>query len=472
MKPRSAGSPDRVAAARREVAERLQARIDEVADAMLASYRKEITAYAAIDDPVAIAEVRAISRTNLMLILRAIAEGEDLSEQALAVLRELGRRRAMQGFPLHAILRAYQVGTRIAWQFVIEELHRLDVGGEVVAEVVAQVSVAILGLTALVSGAVSQAFLEAERETAQVEERTRDDFFDELLAGPVGGAEPLRERGARFGYRLRDAHAVAVLSVEGLDSRAAGGEDEVYAIVREVADALRAGRPGGNEPLVQQRGTAIIAILPVPPGHSDSAVRAVIERVLLSAPVTAGVEVMGAVGGVERGIAGIGVSYRQALRALDAARATGTTHRLSSYVEMLPTLMLLQDPSLATDLWRATIEPLARHDAEHGGQLVATLSALFQERGNLVATARRLFVHRHTLSARLERIEELTGWSPRERPEALLLELGLHAQEVLRVEGSEQPLAPRLHHPIGSIDLTGSPRLLPPLSWGRRADVL
>lgn len=58
-------------------------------------------------------------------------------------------------------------------------------------------------------------------------------------------------------------------------------------------------------------------------------------------------------------------------------------------------------------------------------ELVETLEMYFRNDLNISETARALFVHRNTLLYRLDRIRELTGYSPRVFEEALLLYLAL-----------------------------------------------
>ncbi|MCA1831745.1 MAG: PucR family transcriptional regulator [Actinomycetota bacterium] len=416
---------DGIATARARIASVVEARIEELTDAMLAGYLKEIEAYASLDNPSALAEVRNITRMNVQVILHAVADGAPLDDQALAVLRELGRLRAAQGFPLHALLRAYQIGTRVAWQYIIDALNASNEDSATTTEIVASVSVAILGITAQISGAVTQAFLEAERETAATEERVRRDVFNELLSGPIAGGEPLRERAERIGYRLGSMHAVAVITTSPR------GDSSRVSHAAAVIDALRTINAEHTRSIIDARGLVVIALFVVTGPTTEASLVAAIESGLAHAALPGGVDAQGALGRIESGIAGIAVSYRQAMRALDAARAMTSSPRIASFTDLLPALLLMHDTSLSADLYRAMIEPLARNDADQGTQLLATLTALFEERGNLIATAKRLFVHRHTLTARLERIEELTARSLRSRNDVLLLELGLRTRAVL-----------------------------------------
>ncbi|MGO2035748.1 MAG: PucR family transcriptional regulator [Brevibacterium sp.] len=73
----------------------------------------------------------------------------------------------------------------------------------------------------------------------------------------------------------------------------------------------------------------------------------------------------------------------------------------------------------------APARTLARHDAEHQGQLLETLRVYFATVGNSAEAARRLHVHTNSLRHRLGRIEELTGLSTADRAGRLWLELAV-----------------------------------------------
>ncbi|HVL90841.1 MAG TPA: helix-turn-helix domain-containing protein [Actinomycetota bacterium] len=423
---------ERARALRAAVVARVESRADELADAMLVAYQQEIGAYGFLDDPAALAEVRAGTRMNLGVVLRAVANGSQLTDAELSALKEIGHRRAAQGFPLHGLLRAYQVGTRLAWQRILDALEAEDTDGSAAARLIAEVSVAVMGIMAQISSAATEAYLETERATAASEERLRRDLFNELLAGPLAASRPLRERAERVGYRLGDVNVVVVAAPEGGTADDGG--------LRSLAAALRTVRLMSLEPVVDARHGVAIAIVPVPTGISELRIKEAVEKALAGA-FPRDVALCAAIGRPEGGASGVAASYRQALRTLDHARLIGRTDSVIGYLASIPSMLLREDVSAAMDLYRSTIEPLAKQDAEQGTQLVHTLAALLEERGNVLAAAKRLFVHRHTLSARIDRIEELTRRSLRSRDDLLLLELGLRARDVLPDASADQ--APR-----------------------------
>jgi len=93
---------------------------------------------------------------------------------------------------------------------------------------------------------------------------------------------------------------------------------------------------------------------------------------------------------------------------------------------------ILVNPARSDDLaifLRATIGPLAEHDAIHGTALVDTVHAYFREGTNLARTARALYVHPNTVVKRLARVADLLGdnWQSPDRALELHMALQLRA---------------------------------------------
>lgn len=413
---------------RAEVAARLNARIDDVADDMVAAYRTEIFPYAGIDDASVFAEVKGTSRLNVAVLLQCVSEGRALTDPELDLLRELGRRRSDQGFPLHALLRAYQVGTRVVWRHVLDELPRMSFDPDTLSELVADISSAILELTAQVSGAVSQAYLEAEREAAATEERTRRDVVEDLLAGEIESSEAARRRAGAVGFTLGSSHVAAAIGLEIAGPDPAQG---VQPDLELLADALRAAfADGAHRPIVAAR-RGIVALVVAHDENRNRRVAATVARALDDAKLPAGVRALGGIGMVEAGVSGIHASYRQAVGVLDLVRSADGLPPVMTYEGALPYTVLRRDPSLALDAFRSSVEPLLAYDAEQATDLVRTVQEYLETGGNLAEAAKRLHVHRHTMYGRVERIEELTGRSLSDRDDVLLFELGLRALRVL-----------------------------------------
>jgi sugar diacid utilization regulator len=79
------------------------------------------------------------------------------------------------------------------------------------------------------------------------------------------------------------------------------------------------------------------------------------------------------------------------------------------------------------------LRPLAAHDAQRGGDLVATLRAWLGSGCSTVATAEALTVHPNTVGYRLGRIEALTGRSLRGVDTRLELQLALTVRDIVQL---------------------------------------
>jgi hypothetical protein len=72
----------------------------------------------------------------------------------------VARRRADQGIPLYAVQRAYQIGTRIGWQFTLDVFRELEFEPALGVEILAGMSLAVMSLSEHLTAAVSSTLLE------------------------------------------------------------------------------------------------------------------------------------------------------------------------------------------------------------------------------------------------------------------------------------------------------------------------
>lgn len=80
------------------------------------------------------------------------------------------------------------------------------------------------------------------------------------------------------------------------------------------------------------------------------------------------------------------------------------------------------------------LAPLKAYDATHSGELCRILLTYFQHDKNASETARALHFHRQSLLYKLDRAEELLGFSLTDHRETLMLELCLMADKYSRME--------------------------------------
>jgi hypothetical protein len=119
-------------------------------------------------------------------------------------------------------------------------------------------------------------------------------------------------------------------------------------------------------------------------------------------------------------------SARAALAGFRAAPAWPGAPRPVAADDLLPERALAGDPSAHRLLVDVAIAPLR----VAGGELLHTLAHYLEGGGVLEACARTLFVHPNTVRYRLRRIAELTGRSPTDPRDALVLRFALLADRL------------------------------------------
>lgn len=92
--------------------------------------------------------------------------------------------------------------------------------------------------------------------------------------------------------------------------------------------------------------------------------------------------------------------------------------------------VLLRDRAAITDLVRTVLGPLA---TARGGPkpLLATLSTFFDNHGNVTATARQLGLGARTVTYRLDRMQQLTGYAATEPTQRFTLEAAVLGAKLL-----------------------------------------
>jgi hypothetical protein len=120
------------------------------------------------------------------------------------------------------------------------------------------------------------------------------------------------------------------------------------------------------------------------------------------------------------------VSARDALSGLRAAAGWPAAPRPVAAEDLLPERALAGDPAARRRLVEVNIEPLR----VAGGELLRTLACYLEGGGVLESCARALFVHPNTVRYRLRRVGELTGHSPTDPRDALVLRFALLADRL------------------------------------------
>ena len=246
------------------------------------------------------------------------------------------------------------------------------------------------------------------RSAAEAEERVRGELLGDLLAAPDRDPDGLRERARRLDTDLDRAHAVVVLTADGVPRRR----------LESAATSLAAARHG----LAGSHGGRTVLLLP----HDDPSAAAKSTahelRAMVGQPVTAGA------GGPAAGPGAIAAAHTDAVRCLDALRALGRIGCGASMRDLGFVGLVLGDRGDVDGFVARTIGPLLDYDDRRGTDLVHTLERYFATGASPLRTKDALHVHVNTVTQRLDRIGRLIGedWSSPERSLEVQLALRLH----------------------------------------------
>ena len=359
-----------------DVSDTLEAKLDEVVDEMLLAYRERIPSYADASDEI-MAGVREWAGGSVLMatgIVRGTLSASDFYE----ALRDVGRRRAEQGFPLHEVLLANLVATEILWKKVME-----FAPPEAEARVEIQetfVGATILLLQQAVS-ALSAGYLEVEEARVADEEHDMQ-VLVETLAGLRRADRRHEERAEQRGIDLKTLKWCAVARTDG-----------------DVGDRVRTLRRASPAAVVGRVGRRIIAFLP---GEAVPTIE--MEPIgLASAEETT-------------------TGYRRATAALQVALHLKEPQVL--YEEVVPLAMVLAGPEEDRKAFvTAQLGPLLQDPL--GRELLKSLEAFYRAGQSVAAAARDLYVHRHTLEYRLSRIETVLERDIKAPHTRMLLELAM-----------------------------------------------
>jgi hypothetical protein len=361
-----------------ELAKALRPALPDLAQDIIDAIGREVPAYARpLEGP--------FGRALRIGVERALARFVDSIERprggdggAREIYVALGRGEMRAGRSLDALLSAYRIGARLAWE-------RFLAAGEAAGHeprTLYQLASAIFDYIDGISAESVEGFTE-ERAAAEGERQRRRRALARLLARDDVSAEEVHDLARLAGWSRPEAVAALVVG----DSSA------------EEPDADRLASRMGGDVIAAAEGALAIAWVPDPqaPGR-----RAQLESALDAMPAALGPP-------VALGRAPLSLARARAAHALvlDGVVDGGG---LVVADEHLPALLLHGgDRSLAADLAAGALAPLDELRPGPRGRLRATLRAWLDHPGQVTRVAGELHVHPQTVRYRVAQLRELFG---------------------------------------------------------------
>jgi sugar diacid utilization regulator len=317
--------------------------------------------------------------------------------------RDVGARAAELGVSMRGLINLYLSATTVAWPSLP------GVRGSMRADELRPAGESILRTADVAVMTLTEGYEEVQRWAMRREESLRREFIDDLLDGRgLGG---LAERAERYGLQL--AGTQVVVAAKGQESFMDGGS-----VALRVEAGLRF-RYDSREVLVCTKDGLLVCLAPHHLGAvPDDFVRQVGEALGPDATWRAGV------GDPQSGPGGAVRSFEQARTALDIGERLDLPERVLRARELLVYQVLRRDSAALSELVTEVLEPL-RRSRMGPGTLLETLTAYFMTGSVATHAAQRLHVSVRTVTYRLKRVKELTGYAADDPAQAFTLQVAV-----------------------------------------------
>ena len=375
------------------VAAMLAARREELAEESLRAIRREIPAYAAIDDAAILADVTEHVAENHDALRASLTRGRPVTVEDLAYIRPHAALRARRGVPLADFLHAFRVGHRVIWDAIIE----LAGDDEEARRVALRAAGSVMDFIDHASTRAAETYLEAQQQLVAEGDRVRRDLLEDLLAGREPAPGP-RLTAARAAGLEPGASCLLIAAVP------LAPPDDAYAL-RSAASALARAAGGVLRPLAVVRQDEIV-IVRAADGQDPRRFTRPIEEAWRQVQ-DAGLPLAIGLSTVFETTAGLPEAYREACVAVQALGSAGGVLSLCDLSAF--DYLTLRDDATARRLVSPGVRSFVDDDAAAGGMLTGTLLAYAAADLNAKVAAERLCIHVNTAHHRLARIEEKTG---------------------------------------------------------------
>ena len=367
--------------------------------------------------------VRACS-AGLDLFLATAREARPATQEELRRVAQLGILQARSSQSVEPILAAYRMAARVAWDEILRAWRGHP---DATPEALMLVANYVFAALDQVAAEVTKTYLHAREQHMQRGTRAHARLFHALISDNFDSELELQRQALALNAPLAANGYVAIVCklVIGNRDGARGGQ-----ALAEVAAAIEVPRGA----LVHATDPSTLVILwPVDAAPDVERARQFVAQLHDEASQRSGglrARVRAGIGGYHPGLHGIARSYLEAQQAIEAGRKLRPDSMIHGHDEVIPHLVLAQQPLLAERFVNHSLGRLMNPKLRNRTQLLETLDA-YLAKGSVKDAARSLGLHRHTVLYRLDKLKELLGGDLDEPATRLRLQLALDLQKLI-----------------------------------------
>ena len=361
---------------------------------------------------------------GLDLFLATAREARPATQEELRRVAQLGILQARSSQSVEPILAAYRMAARVAWDEILRAWRGQP---DATPEAIMLVANYVFAALDQVAAEVTKTYLHAREQHLQRGTRAHARLFHSLISDNFDSELELQRQALAINTPLIATGYVAIVCKLVMGNR--DGERGGQALA-EVADSLET-----------RRGTILLATDPstlavlwptesLADAESARLFLAEMQEQVRQRAGQLGARVRAGIGGYHPGLHGVARSYLEAQQAFEAGRKLRPDSFVHGHDEVIPQLVLTQNPLLAERFVTYSLGRLMDHKVRNREQLLETLEA-YLAKGSVKDAAAALRLHRHTVLYRLEKLKELLGGDLDVPATRLRLQLALDLQKML-----------------------------------------
>ncbi len=360
---------------------------------------------------------------GLDLFLATAREARPATSEELRRVAQLGILQARSSQSVEPILAAYRIAARVAW----DEILRAWRGhSEATPEAIMVTANYVFTALDQVAAEVTKTYLHAREQHMLRGTRAHARLFHALISDNFESELELQKQALTLNTPINSSGYVAAVCKLLVGNRDGERGGQALADVAASIDLPRGALVHATDP------STLVVLWPADSPADIDGARQFVTQLHEEATRRSGVirtRVRAGIGGYHAGLHGIARSYLEAQQAIEAGRRLRPEAIVHGHDEVIPHLLLAQNPRLAERFVTHSLGRLADPKVRNREQLLQTLDA-YLARGSVKEAAAALRLHRHTVLYRLERLRELLG--DVDSPDARLrLQLALDLKKLL-----------------------------------------